>query len=303
MKINISKLGTKLSKIAGRPGLLIKKHSPEICLGVGIVAIIGGTILACKATLEMDEVLDTAKDDIAEAKETGEKKDLALAYAKTSLNVAKVYSPAVGSLALGVGSILCGHNIMQKRQVAILAAYETLDKAFGYYRENVVKELGEEKDKQFRYSTKSKKITEEIVDPETGAISKVKTQANLLTCDLDDEYKDFSQYARIFDDSCSQWDKNPEYNLTFLKCQQNYMNDLLVSRGHVFLNEVYDALGFPRTTAGQVVGWVLDNENGDGYIDFGIYDLKYKPSREFVNGYNNAIILDFNVDGVVYDQI
>jgi hypothetical protein len=112
-----------------------------------------------------------------------------------------------------------------------------------------------------------------------------------------------SQYARFFDESCVQWSKTPEYNLTFLNCQQNYANDLLHSRGHVFLNEVYDMLGIPRSQAGAVVGWVLGKDNDVGYIDFGIYDGNRMRARDFVNGYERSILLDFNVDGVIYDLI
>lgn len=65
------------------------------------------------------------------------------------------------------------------------------------------------------------------------------------------------------------------------------------------MNEVYDSLGLEWSKEGQVVGWVLNGE-GDGYIDFGIYEA-YNGS--FVNGFERNLILDFNVDGVVYDKL
>ena len=91
----------------------------------------------------------------------------------------------------------------------------------------------------------------------------------------------------------------------FLKCQQRYANDLLQIRGWVTLNDVYDMLGFPRSQAGQVVGWVYDKDNpqGDNYIDFGIYDLHKEGCRDFVNGIERSIWLDFNVDGYIFDKI
>ena len=87
----------------------------------------------------------------------------------------------------------------------------------------------------------------------------------------------------------------------FLNGQQNFANDLLQARGHVFLNEVYDMLGIPRSQAGAVVGWV--KEFGDGYVDFGIFDGKTSQARSFVNGEERNILLDFNVAGVIYDLI
>jgi hypothetical protein len=85
----------------------------------------------------------------------------------------------------------------------------------------------------------------------------------------------------------------------FLQCQQNYFNQQLKARGHVFLNEIYDAIGLERSKAGTIVGWVTDG-NGDGYIDFGMFE---DASRRFINGIEPSILLDFNVDGVIYDLI
>jgi hypothetical protein len=52
-----------------------------------------------------------------------------------------------------------------------------------------------------------------------------------------------------------------------------------------------------------MVGWI-DGGDGDGYVDFGIYDIAaVNNRREFINGYEPSIILDFNVDGVIWDKI
>ena len=111
-----------------------------------------------------------------------------------------------------------------------------------------------------------------------------------------------SQYSRFFDEGCKMWTKDAEYNMLYLRSMQNYANDLLKARGYVFLNEVYDLLGFPRTKEGQLVGWVY-NENGhtgDNFIDFDIYAER---SKDFVNGITNSPLLDFNVDGCIIDQV
>jgi hypothetical protein len=89
----------------------------------------------------------------------------------------------------------------------------------------------------------------------------------------------------------------------FLRANQQYFNNLLIVRGHVFLNEVYDQLGLPHTTAGQIVGWryTPDNE-GDNYNDFGIL-RDDETVRDFINGRNGSILLDFNVDGPILGKI
>lgn len=108
-----------------------------------------------------------------------------------------------------------------------------------------------------------------------------------------------SPYARFFDEASANWVKDPEINHIFVQCQQNFANNLLIARGHLFLNEVYDMLGIDRSSAGQVVGWVISGD-GDNFVDFGMFEAH---SARFVNGYERSILLDFNVDGVVVDKI
>lgn len=114
--------------------------------------------------------------------------------------------------------------------------------------------------------------------------------------------RNVSQYARFFDSGCAAWNEDPEYNLLFLKQQQNYANDLLKAKGHLFLNEVYDMLTIPRSKAGQVVGWVYNDENpiGDNRVDFGIYA---EHNTSAINGFERSILLDFNVDGDILKYI
>lgn len=295
-----------LKLMANKGVLLGKKHSPEILLAVGVAGVVTSTVMACKATLKAEEVVEEAKhkfETIKTAKETVDpetysdedyKKDLTIAYVQTAAQFVKLYGPAV---VLGTASIACivgSHSIMRKRNVALVAAYKAVDKSFKDYRQRVIDEFGEDKDRLFKNGIKQEKTTETVID-ENGKKQKVEKVTETV------DPNGISQYARFFDEACSQWSKTPEYNLTFLKCQQNYANDLLKSRGHVFLNEVYDMIGVPRTQAGAIVGWVLGQ--GDDYIDFGIFDGNDESKRDFVNGYERSILLDFNVDGIIYDLI
>lgn len=280
-----------------RTGLKLKKYSPEILTGIGIISMVSATIIACKETENLDDILDEHKENmniLHEELEDPNRKDVAKIYISTFGKMIKNYYPAATLEILGVTSVLAGHNILRKRNVALMAAYKTVEAAFSEYRARVKEELGEDVDRHFRYGTKVEEIKYKTKD-ENG---KEKTAKEAI------EYIDpsgVSQYARFFDSSCKSWTKSPEYNFTWLKGQQDFCTDLLRTRGHLFLNEVYDALGIPRTQAGAVVGWVLGD--GDDYVDFGLFD-KYKvKNRDFVNGYESVILLDFNVCGVIYDKI
>jgi hypothetical protein len=176
----------------------------------------------------------------------------------------------------------------------MIAAYKAVEQSFSDYRKRVVAEFGEEKDRLLKNGIKQSKVKVTELD------EKGKTKTVEETIESADP-NDISQYARFFDESSINWTKTAEYNMMFLTTQQNFANDLLHSRGHIFLNEVYDMLGIPRSQAGAVVGWVKGH--GDDFVDFGIYDRESGKARDFVNGYERSILLDFNVAGVIYDLI
>lgn len=290
-------------------GFKMKKASPEILVAAGIAGVVTSTVMACKATTkagdvitdhnnEMDKIRQASELEDVEYTEEDARKDTVIVYTQTVVKFIKLYGPSV---LLGAASITCivgSHNILRKRNVALAAAYTAVDKGFKEYRGRVVERFGEELDKELRYNIKAKEFEETTVD----AKGKEKTVKNTVSVADPNE---FSDYARIFDESCSGWSKDPEYNMMFLKQQQNWANDILKSKGHLFLNEVYDMLGFPRSKAGQVVGWIYDEDcpAGDNFVDFGIYNINYEKARDFVNGYERSIILDFNVDGPILDMI
>lgn len=292
-----------------RIGFQLKKHSPEILVVAGVVGGVTSAVMACKAATKAGDIIEDTKsqlDIIHKGMEDGNirgveytkedgTKDLTIVYTQTAVKFVKLYGPAVALGTVSIVSILAGHNITRKRNLALTAAYATIDNSFKQYRNRVIERFGEELDRELKYDVKTKEVEETVVN-EDGTESTVKTTVNVI------DPNTISDYSRIFDECNPSWSKSPEHNLVFLKQQQNYANDLLKSRGHLFLNEVYDMLGFPRTQAGQIVGWVYDDVNpvGDNFVDFGIYNLDSERARAFVNGYERSILLDFNVDGNVW---
>ena len=291
-------------------GFKFKKHSPEILVVTGIVGVVASTIMACKATTKASEIMKETKQNLdmihdcaadeglresGKYTEEDKRRDLVVQYTHTGLKLAKVYAPAVILGALSITSILASNNILRKRNVALAAAYATLDQTFKDYRNRVIDRFGEAVDRELKYGIRKEKIEKTVIDEETGKEKKVKETVEVT------DYDGRSQYAKFFDESSRYWEKNAELNLVFLRAQQNWANDKLRAQGYLFLNDVYDSLDIERTQAGQCVGWIYDPENpkhkGNNYIDFGIYDIHKKENRKFVNGLERSILLDFNVDG------
>lgn len=299
----------KLMKTYKKVELKAIKHSPEILAGVGVVGVVGSLVMACKATTKLSDILDESKEQLDKIKEVAAdpayeekysqddaKKDTTITYVQTAMKVTKLYAPSVILCASSLGCLLASNNILKKRNAALSAAYMTVDKSFKEYRKRVADRFGEEVEKEIRYNIKAEEITK--VDENGNEVTET-----VKIMDGTDDPNSYSDYARFFDESCAAWQNDAEYNLTFLKAQQQYANDLLKARGRLFLNEVYRMLGIDETKAGQVVGWVYnpDNPTGDNFVDFGIYNMQRERVRAFVNGYEPNILLDFNVDGVIWD--
>lgn len=305
-----TELMNNLTRSFHKVGFKMKKHSPEILIVAGVVGTVTSAVMACKATTKLNTILETSKesiDAIHEGVEKGEikgqeytpedgKKDLTLVYTQTGLKIAKLYAPSVALGILSLGAIVTSNNILRTRYAASVAAYTALDTSFKGYRKRVVERFGEELDKELRYNIKAKEVEETIID-EKGNEKVVKKTVEVY------DPNTLSDYARFFDDGCLGWTKDPELNFLFLKQQQNYANELLKARGHLYLNEVYDMLGIPRSQAGQIVGWVYDEKNpvGDNFVDFGLFNTNNPNARDFVNGHERVFIIDPNVDGNILE--
>ena len=315
--MNVNDLKTALQLKAGRTNLYLRKHSPEILLGAGLVGMVATVVMASKATLKVHEVTEeheTNMEAVRLAEQEGHNgagvaysnedamKDKVTIHVQTGLKFAKLYGPSLGLGVLSVAAILASHGVMANRQVALVAAYNLLNEGFKNYRQRVVEELGEEKDRQYHLGLREETYTIKETDPE-GKTTKTKKTALVATGNMP------SIYARCFDNSNPMFRADRLLNRAFLTAQERYINDLLILRGYVFLNEAYERLGFPHTREGQLVGWVLRTpeqmkaEKRDGYVSFGLGDSIRQADREFMRGENDAIWLDFNVDGMVIDFI
>lgn len=302
--MKLANIKTGATRLVKMTGLKLKKVSPEILLVTGVVSIVGGTVLACKATLKADEILEEHEDRLGSidcATQYGDnysdadcRQDLVITYVQTAGQFMKLYGPSVLLIGGGIGCIMASHGIMKKRNAALMTAYTALDNAFKDYRKRVAKAIGEEEEEKIYLNADS--IEKEIfTDEKTGETKEVKT--------IEGQQITLSKYAKCFDEKSCMWKRNASRNLETLLFIQNHMNDLLRINGHVFLNEVYDELDIPRTQEGALVGWILGSDKGDDYIDFGIFNIKSEASRDFVNGYEYSIWLDFNVQGPIYNLI
>lgn len=310
-----TELISKVSRSLHKAGFKFKKHSPEILAVTGVIGIVTSAVMACKATIKVNDIADEAKETIDKIHESvgkglhtsdGEeyteeiaKKDLTITYVQTGLKFVKLYGPSVAIGIASIGCMLGSNHILRKRNIALAAALTNVATSFKEYRGRLVDRFGKDLDRELRFGIKAKEI-EETVANEDGKETTVKK-----TVEVVDPNTAHSMYSIVFCEGNTGWTRNAELNKVFLIQQQNYANDKLKMNGILTLNEVYDMVGAPRTAYGQIAGWVYtdDGSIGDNFVDFGIFDVNNEKACDFINGREKSIILDFNCIGNILDYI
>ena len=297
-----------ISSLARKTKFNLKAKSPEILIATGVVGIVTGTVLACRATLKAKDILEEHKkviDEINEVKEQADagnvedyseqdyKKDITTQYIQTGIKLTKEFALPVVLISGGIGTCFASNGILKKRYASVSAAYTAVNGAFSNYRKNVVESLGSEADQQFRFGLQPKKIEDTVTD-ENGKDKKIKKLVDEVTGSLDD-------FSTFFDESCYEWDRNADYNFSFLIGIENILNQQLIRDGYLFVSDVYDAIGVnPETIpsnilkASRVAGWIYDTEMPIGIkqVDLGVTNVKRERVKEFAKGFENVILLD-----------
>lgn len=299
------------------------RHSNGILTGLtiggGLVAIGGavyGTVKTVKDVAEFKEAREELEDFAYETNENTTEEEIAQIDKDYKKTKRQLYFKLAGRLANNYGLTFAAALIMllsavknskiqaQKDETIkdITAAYIALSQSFKAYRKRVTDKYGREEDLELLYGTHKEKVTETDEDGK-----KTKKEVNVIDgiqCD---------EYTRFFDASCRGWEPSAEVNMLYLLNMQKQANRMLKSKGSLFLNEVYDLLGIERTKTGAIVGWIYDKNNpvGDNEVDFGIFDVKFHDDmvgdglaqRRFVNGLEDVVLLNFNVDGPILDRV
>lgn len=292
----------KITRAYNRALYMAKQHSPEILMGVGTITVIGGAILTgIKATkhaeikakyIETLETVENTQSDVENGKLAVEtyspedyKKDKIVTTIKYAADIAKNYAPGVVLTGIGIGCYFSAYGVLKARNLVLATAYAAVNESYTRYRKYVKENVknGEELDKA-AYGHASSKI-KHVYDDGCTAMYDEELIGNVF------EFNSFN----------ANWQKNMEYNLFFLKSVQDSLNDMLKVRGHVFLNEVYEALGFVHTAEGALKGWIYNDNNT--IIDLGVYTGGTNID-EYYKGECTSIMLNINVeDNPIYNRI
>ena len=308
MKV-LNNLTSTITYAVGHTKTFFSRNSAEILLIGGAIGVVTGTVMACKATLKADSVMDeykTKKEKIGTCLENPEidydeitaKEDLKNLTIQTAVKMIKCYTPAVILESFSIGTIFASNHIMQQRNAALAASCAAVEAAYKKYREKVVEKYGKEVDDELYYGTKTenKKIT--TTDPETGE----KTKTTESKTYLQEEYG-CSPYAVLFDSSAIEFYQDDATNMFMLKNREKEATVRLRANGMLTLNDVYEMIGVKPTDIGLTHGWIFekDNPDGDNEVKFDMRHVYVKDP--YSDREERAILIDFNCDGFVYGRV
>lgn len=282
----------------------LKKYSPDILTGLGIAGVVGGTIMACLATTKLEKTMEPHKKELedlhtkaSEMDDKSYRKEVVKAYGRTTWDLTKLYGPAAAVEIAGIGCILKSDSIMHNRNAALAAAYTTVSTAFDAYKHRVAEKIGEQAEKEIRYGIHDEEVEEEYTDKKGNKKTRKKTVKVMGETPR-------SPWARFYTVGCDGWSKDPGANNLTLQTKQAWLNERLRIRGYLFLNEAYECLGITPIREGQYLGWYYNPSDPtlNNCVDFGIYDCHDLQKCQFVNGAEDTVIVDFNIDGNIVDR-
>lgn len=291
-----------------------RKHSPELLVAGAIITMAGGVISAAIATTKLDKTLKpfnaridkikkSLKESTAQKNELAirnEKRELTKTYFKAGLSVTKLYLPTLLCVGASATCILGSHKIMKGRNLALAAAYTTLDNGFKAYRQRVEEKYGAEAEEKIFKDMHKEKV--EVIDPVTG-------KKKIVTKEVPHVQKDANYYV-LYALGNAGWTPDATTNYKFLISTQAWLNERFRRQGYLFLSDVYEALGFStaylgerRAQASRVLGWIYDpkDDSRDNYVSFGITqpgtDVALPVVAKQIDENEPNFFLNFNVDG------
>lgn len=303
----IKNFASGVSTVASKAIFKVKKVSPELLVGGGIIAIATGTVLACMATKKAEKIVEETENKIEAVKEdvtfNDEHDEARVTIRKEKVKMVgrmiTTYAVPAACITSGIAMILWSHGIMKKRQAMLLTAYNTLDAAFKKYRERVLAdEDGAAKDRRYLIGDDYPRENDDDVmnDNEIADTNKRGRQLMYL-------HSPYGPYTFEFGRGTSmKWSPDSLSNLNTIRSAEEWGNRQLEIKGHLFLNDILDYIGLDKVPWGQLVGWLRGSERGDNFVR--ILAAEDRRAIELDDDcWKKPIFLEFNCDGAIWEDI
>ena len=225
----MNKYSQAAMQLAVRVGKFLRRKSPEIMTGIGVVGI-GATIYTTvKAVPKIQEIKEEAKatlDDIDAAEANNlpnysaedAAKDRKIVRVQTAVKLVKAVAPVVASVGVTLSGFLGAHKILSERNATLSALTMATDKAFREYRKKVAETFGEEAEHDLRYGLTEEEVEVKAIG-EDGKENVVKERRK-----VQNRAGYFGQFDFIFDENVPGWERDARANKTYVLQIQDWAN-------------------------------------------------------------------------------
>lgn len=295
-----------LSRFMGRVRLSMRNHSPQIMFIGGTIAMGAAIVEAFKARPKYDEVIEeyhqmAAKQkraaEIADDQEDGDEiypaerrlGDKIHDGLVTGMKLAVVFGKVIAFGGIALGCFFGYGRIYRGWFVASAAVAEGATRKLKALEAATVAEVGKDKMQDIKDRMFKEEAEKRYSVDEDG--ERIIKDADVPT--------DHPSFLKWFDEANKDNFKkgDPDANLNYLLNKLELLNIRLHAKGYLMANDVFQELKMQKTTWGQIYGILAENEDGTkNYLDFGLYDGKDPAARNFVNGYEDVFLLNFNFD-------
>ena len=284
--------------------LSVKKHNPEILIGLGIMTGVAACVTACMATTKLKETVEVSKEELENIDRESDNSamEIARTYVGVGMHFVKLYGIPAALGAISITSILASHHIIKEENVAITTAYSGLQKAFSTYRERVIDKRGLDEDKEYTYGSHQEKIKVTEVDNE-GKQRTVSKKVDVVD-NIDDLANCCCSTSWAFLPERFWVGKSDDMFRMWVHAREDDANNMLLASkgGHLFLNEVLDMLDIDQTSYGHEAGWMLDDGTANhGHVIFHVYDFWDKNTDDSVP--KHVKVIDFNCNPNILSEV
>lgn len=211
------------------------KNSTAILMTIGITGMGTALVLAVKATPKALTLIEARKEEL----ETDE-----LTKVETVKAAWKPYIPAAATFIVSSACLIGANSIHAKRNAALATAYKLSETAFSEYKNKVIENIGEKKEKVVREQVAQAKVDKtpvtksEVIIAGSGDVLFLEpVSGRYFTSDI--------EYIRRTIN---------EFNYRMTTGMESYIS----------LSEFYDAINLHHTSTSDDIGWNLYR---DGLID------------------------------------
>jgi hypothetical protein len=319
----LSKIATKAARFKPVAKILTKvsHNKPEIMAIGGGALVIWAAVEFVRGGMKLPAVMAETSERVEkieaeqrenEKLEDGEAKtqliitgqrELKKARTEGTWKVVKLFCLPSGLIVVGLALIGGGMKILRTRNVVLAGAAEGYKKILESYRKNVVKKEGKEADLNYMRGVIDGKEVETVVVDEKGKETTVKRRVPIVEQSKGNPWR--FEFSDVYFDS---YVDDPERNLFFLKCEEDWWNHELERHEEVSMYEILKHLGYrfeiekaaakdpadyrKRMTFLRNYGW--RKGCGDGFIDFGLYRAINDP---VISRKSEVVWIEFNCSG------